>query len=132
MVAANEPTLRFVPSAVEGLDGVSEVAVYPTRLEFWTGAKSVVIRFIDIARWYRYPWFYRTLARLGLGIHGWPAVADRDWFHPPEMRSFRFYTQPPITVHMTDEPRETTYGKTMFCRMREVMAAGGFATNDLG
>lgn len=63
-----EDSVRFVPSAVKGLPSVTEAAVFPDRLELMSEGKSVVIRFLDIARWYRRGWFYRPLARLGLGV----------------------------------------------------------------
>jgi hypothetical protein len=132
MATAAEECLRFIPSAVEGLPAVTEAAVFPDRLELLSEGKWVVIRFLDIARWYRRGWLYRPLALLGFGVRGWPSVADRDWFHPPAGRFFRFFTAPPITVSMPDEPRETSYGQTMFRRFQDVLAAGGFGTFDLG
>ena len=68
MATAAETCLRFVPSRVEGLSGVTEVAVFPDRLEFLSEGQPVVIRFLDIARWHRRGWLYRPLARLGLGL----------------------------------------------------------------
>jgi hypothetical protein len=132
VATAAQHGLWFVPSAVEGLPAVTEVAVFPDRLELLSEGKWVVIRFLDIARWYRRGWLYRPLARLGLGVRGWPSVADRDWFHPPAARFFRFFTQPPLTVYMPDEPPETSYGQTMFRRVQDVLAEGGFGTFDLG
>jgi hypothetical protein len=132
MAMAAEASLRFVPSAVEGLPSVTEVAVFPDRLELLSEGKRIVIRFLDIARWHRRGWLYRPLARLGWGVRGWPSVADRDWFHPPSGRFFRFFAEPPVTLYMPDEPPDTSYGQTMFRRVQEVMAAGGFGTFDLG
>jgi hypothetical protein len=132
MVTPAETSLRFVPSAVEGLPDVSEVALFPDRLELLSAGKPVVIRLLDIARWHRHGWLYRPLARLGLGVRGYPSVADRDWFHPPAGRFFRFFTAPPVTVFMPDEPPEASYGQTLFRRVQDVLAAGGFGTHDLG
>jgi hypothetical protein len=131
MATADEDCLRFVPSAVEGLPDFTEAAVFPDRLELLSAGKWVAIHFLDIARWYRRGWLYRPLAYLGW-VYGTPFVADRDWFHPPSGRFFRFYTDPSITVYMPDEPRETSYGQTIFRRVQDVMARGGFATHDLG
>ena len=89
-------------------------------------------RFLDIARRYQRGWLYRPLARLGWGVRSRPSVADRDWFHPPSGRFFRFFTEPPVTVYMPDEPPDTSYGQTMFRRVQDVLAAGGFGTFDLG
>src|SRR6516225_7647308 len=102
-----EKSLKFIPSAVVGLPVVTEVIVFPDHLELLSEGKQVVIRFLDIAKWRRAEWLYRLLYRLGLGIRGWPSVADRDWFHPPAQRYFRFYTTTPITVFMPDEPAGT-------------------------
>jgi hypothetical protein len=132
VATATEDSLRFAPSAVEGLPCVTEVAVFPDRLELLSAGKWVAIRFLDIARWHRHGWLYRSLARLGWGIRGYPAVGDRDWFHPPSGRFFRFYTEPPVTVYMPDESRDIGYGHTMFRRVQNVMALGGFGTCDLG
>ncbi len=133
MATAPDDGLRFAPSAVEGLSDVTEVVVFPDRLELLSEGKLVVIRFLDIARWYHwFGWLYRSLARLGGRVRGWPMVADRDWFHPPAGRFFRFFTAPPLTVFMPDEPPDTSYGQTMFRRVQDVLAAGGFGTFDLG
>lgn len=128
-----EQPLRFKPSAVDGLDDVTEAALFPDRLELHTGEGPVVICFRDIAKWIGFRrHFYRCLARIGGSIIGWPSVADRDWFHPPSRRFFRFYTSPPITVFLQDEPRETRYHKTLFRRIQDTIAKGGFTTFDLG
>ena len=50
MTMSAETSLRFVPSAVEGLPEVTEITVYPDRLELRSAGKRVVIRFLDIAR----------------------------------------------------------------------------------
>lgn len=132
MAIGAENPLRFVPSAVDGLPSVTEAAVFSDRLELLAEGNWVVVRFLDIARWRRSGWLYRSLARLGLRVRGWPSVADRDWFHPPAQRFFRFYTSPAITVYMPDELREMNYSETMFRRVQDVLALGGFSTFDLG
>jgi hypothetical protein len=132
MSPASQPSLCFVPSAAEGLPVVAHVAIFSDRLELESEEEPTVIRFLDIAQWHRGGWLYRPLARLGGKVRGWPSVADRDWFHPPSRRFFRFYTQPPLTIYLPDEPRETPYGETLFRRIQEVIMAGGFCTNDLG
>lgn len=132
MANSTEDSLRFVPSAVDGLPAVTEAVLFPDRLGLLSEGKWVVIRFLDIARWYRHGWFYRPLARLGLGIWERPSVAERDWFHPPAGRFFRFYTEPRVTIYMPDEPPETNYGQTLFRRIQSVLAAGGFGSDDLG
>ena len=71
-------------------------------------------------------------SRLGFAVRGWPSVADRDWFHPPAGRFFRFYTRPEVTLYMPDESQELGYGETMFRRVQNVIGVGGFGTFDLG
>jgi hypothetical protein len=131
MAAYSEAGLRFVPSHVEGLPSVTEAVVFPDRVELLSAGEWVVIRFLDIARWSRHGWLYRRLAHLGW-VRGSPLVADRDWFHPPSGRFFRFFTKPAVTVYMPDERINTSYGQTIFRRFQDVMYAGGFLSNDLG
>lgn len=130
---AKEDHLRFVPSAVDGLSSVSEVILFSDRLEALSEDRLVVIRFLDIARWYRIGgYFHRLFARWGWGVYGWPSVADRDWFHPPAERFFRFFTNPPITIYLPDESSETPYAQTIFRRVQDIIALDGFGTQDLG
>ena len=124
-------SLRFVPSRVEGLPDVSEVVVRPDRLELLSAGRWAVIGFAEIARWPRPARLWRLLFRLGWRPR-WLPVADRDWFHPPPDRFFRFYTNPPVTVFLTDEDGEIGYGETLFRRVQEVIGSGGFHTFDLG
>jgi hypothetical protein len=125
-----DDSLRFVPSRVEGLPAVDEVAVFPDRLELLSAGKWVVIRLADIAEWPRPPRVRRLLARLGWRPE-WLTVADRDWFHAPPDRFFRFFTTPPLVVYMPDEAG-VGYGETVFRRLQEVIGRGGFNTFDLG
>ncbi len=123
--------LRFVPSRVEGLPDVTEVAVYHDRLELLSAERWVSFQFADLAVWPRPAFLRKWLARLGLRPR-WLPVGERDWFHPPSERFFRFYTRPRIVVYMPDEPVETNYGDTLFRRVQDVMLEGGFNTWDLG
>jgi hypothetical protein len=123
--------LWFVPSRVEGLPDVTKVAVYPDRLELLSAGQWVVFRFADIAAWPRPAFLWRRLARLGWRPR-WLPVGERDWFHPPWERFFRFDTRPRIVVYMPDEPTDTSYGSTLFRRVQDVMLQGGFSTWDLG
>lgn len=124
--------LDFVPSAVEGLPSVTDVAVFSDRLELLSDNKWTVIRFRNIARWNRYAWLCRPLARLGFPVLGHPSVADRDWFHPPAERFFRFYGAPAVTVYMPDEPEGLKIEETMFRQVQSVIHSGGYCTFDLG
>ena len=125
-----DAVLRFVPSRVGGLPDVSEVLIRPDCLELVSAGRPVVFRFVDIAQWPRPRWLRRGLYRFGWRP-GWLPVADRDWFHMPPDRFFRFYTEPVVTVFMpADEPPERD--RSTFLRMQEVLWVGGFHTVDLG
>jgi hypothetical protein len=121
--------LRFTPSRVEGLPDVTEVAVYPDRLEILSGGRRLVYRLADIARWPRPRWLWRLLARFGW--RGWLPVGERDRFHAPPERFIRFFTSPPVVVYMPDETG-VDYPNTVFRRVQEVLSRGGFSTWDLG
>ena len=123
--------LWLVPSRVEGLPAVTKVRVYSDRLEVLSAGRRVVFRFEDIAAWHRPAFLWRGLARLGWRPH-WLPAGERDWFHPPSERFFRFYTRPPTVVCMPDEPTDTCCGSTLFRRLQDVMLEGGFSTWDLG
>ena len=126
-----EPGLRFVPSRVEGLPAVTEAMVLPDQLELCSEGKWVCFRFAEMADWPRPVWLWRLLVRCGWQRRLVP-VGERDWFHPPLGRFFRFFTSPCIIVYLPDEARETEYGGTWFRRVQDVMLRGGYTTWDLG
>ncbi len=130
-MAAPVDMLGFVPLAVEGLPGVTEVAVFPDRLELLSEGRRVVLRLLDIARWCRRGRLYRPLAKLGW-VRGWPMVADRRWFPRPGVSFFEFYTTPRIVIHVAYDATDDNPLNTVFQRVKQVMAAGGFGTFDLG
>ena len=126
-----EPSLRFVPSRVEGMPDVSEVVVRPDRLELRSADGWVVFAFVEMARWPRPAVLWQSLSRFGCRPRRLP-VADRDWFHPPRERSFLFYADPPLKVFLADEAGDIGYGETLFRRVQDVIESGGFNTCDLG
>lgn len=130
METAAQEGLRLIPSAVEGLPAVTEVVVFPNRLELLSEGRWVTIRLLDIARWCRRGWLYRPLARLGFGVWSRPFVADLLWFPPPGLHFLEFYTEPSIVVHV---PYYTDVGDMdrVFQRVKQVIAVGGFSTFDL-
>ena len=125
-----ENCLRFVPSRVDGVPDVVEAAIYPERLELRCADRLLVYRFDEIAEWSSPAWLWRLFARMGFRPK-WLPVGERDWFHPPRERYFRFFTNPRITLYMPDEPPET-YSQTLFRRVQDRMREGGFDTWDLG
>jgi hypothetical protein len=113
------------------LENVSEVAVWPDRLEIAANDSTTVLPYEDFAEWPRPVAIRRLLARLGL----WPRglyIADRDWFQSPPNRFFRFYTTPPLIIFMpTDEAKD--YAPSYFARVQDVIESNGrFTTADLG
>lgn len=131
MTDLDEHGFRFSPSRVEGMEDVSQVVVYATRLEILQGQQMISIDFLDIAEWPRPRSLFQGLARLGLRSR-LLMVGERDWFKPPTERFIRFYTAPHITVYMPEEPPGTDVPDTVFRRIQYVMMDGGFGTYDLG
>jgi hypothetical protein len=122
--------LRFVPSRVDGLPAVTEVAVWPDRIELLSSGRWVTYRFEDIAEWPRPRWLRRLLARAGLRPK-WLPVGLRDWFKEPPDRHFKFFCDPPVKVRMpVDEPEE--HQASHFWRIQEVLGSGGYDTYDMG
>jgi hypothetical protein len=114
-----------------GMTGVQEVAVFPDRLELTCLGARTAIEFARIAEWPRPRWFWQTLFHIGIRPR-WLPVADRDWFHLPADRFFRFYTNPPLTICMPVDESSGDYASTYFVRIRMMLEAGGFHTYDLG
>ena len=123
--------LRFEPSRVEGLPGVTSVAVFPDRIEFASAAGVVTHRFADIARWPKPACLWKFLHRLGVRPR-WLPVADRDWFHEPSDAFFEFYTEPRLKVCMPRDESKMDHGSSYFVRIQNVLREGGFQTFDLG
>jgi hypothetical protein len=98
-------------------------------MELHRDGRPVTVRFSDIAKWPRPRW----LSWLGkrLGRRSWLPVADRDFFHAPHDRFFRFYTNPPPADYM---PNADCYARDASCfgALQAVLAAGGFDAFDLG
>jgi hypothetical protein len=122
--------VRFRPSRAEGLPDVREVVVYPDRLLVCSAESWLTFPFSRMGRRQesRLASFVKRLA----GRDPWPLlVADRDWFHPPPDRFFRWYTDPPLRTCMPqDEPAD--HAASNFWRIQKVLASGGYATFDLG
>jgi hypothetical protein len=122
--------LRFVPSRVEGLAAVTEVAVYPDRLELLSAGHWVSVRLEDIATWPKPALIRRWLARRGWRPPYMP-VGEHDCGSSSE-RFFRFYTWPQIVIYMPDETAVLDHSKTLVHRVQDIMLEGGFRTWDLG
>jgi hypothetical protein len=126
-----EQGLRLVPSRVEGLPEVTEVVVFPDRVELCSAGEWLSFPFAQMAEWPRPAWLWRLLSRLGWQRR-FSVVGERDWFHPPADRFFRFFTSPRVVVYMPDEPAETSYADSWFRRVQVVMLRNRFNTWDLG
>jgi hypothetical protein len=124
-------SVRFVPSRVEGLAAVTEVAVYPDRLELLSAGRWVSFRLEDIATWPKPAFIRRWLARCGWRPSCIP-VGERVCVGSPSERFFRFYTWPQIVIYMPDETAVSDYRKTLVRRVQDIMLEGGFRTWDLG
>src|SRR5262245_38729099 len=126
----HDTQIQFIPSRVEGLEGVTAATVFTDRIELASGSGIVTHRFADIARWPKPRFFWKALDRLGLRPR--LLVADRDWFHQPADMFFEFYTSPPLKVFMPREERKDNYQSSFFVRIQNVLRQGGFQTFDLG
>ncbi|MCH9675922.1 MAG: hypothetical protein K0U93_31080 [Gammaproteobacteria bacterium] len=123
--------MHWTPSRVEGLDGVSAAAIHTNRLELTVTNTTVVYHFADFARWPSPQVLWRALDVFGFRPHR-PTVGERDWFHTPSDRFFRFYTRPEITVYCEAEHEDVDYRETLFFQINQTILAGGFDTFDLG
>ena len=122
-------SLAFIPSRVDGLADVTLVTVRPDRIVFTCGDST-----------HDFP--YRTIGRPADSLSSriidrirfrplWRIIGERDWFHAPPDRFFRFYTKPQITVYMPDDDvRE--YAPSIFCRVQQVWRSSHADTFDLG
>jgi hypothetical protein len=123
-------SVSFVPSRVEGMDDVSEVTVLPDRLELTTPSGVTVYHFGRFGR-SQEPVVASGFWRFLLTRQPPKLVAERDYFHNPPDRFFRFYTEPPITIFMpVDDTKD--YLNTCFFKIQQVIRSGGFETFDLG
>lgn len=104
--------------------------MFPDRLELTTPSGATVYHFDTFGR-SQEPVVASGFRRFLPARPSPKLVADRDRFHNPPDRFFRFYTEPPITVFMpVDETNE--YLNTCFFKIQQVMRSGGFETFDLG
>jgi hypothetical protein len=123
-------SITFVPSRVDGLDAVSRVKIRPSQIEFEMPDSRRVFAFKSISR-PQESWLSSFLKRLTFRRPYPRVIADRDWFHAPPDRFFRFYTTPPITVYMpADDVHE--HAQSHFGRIQQVIRSGRFATFDMG
>jgi hypothetical protein len=83
-----------------------------------------------MTRWPPPAWLWRVLSRFGVKRH-WLPVADRFWCQRENERFIRFYTRPAITIYIPDDPG-TVYHLSLFRRIQNVIATGGYSTFDLG
>jgi hypothetical protein len=109
---------------------VTEVAVHSDRLEFLSNGGWLSIQLFDIAEWPRPRWLWRSLGLLGLRPRSL-MVGEREFCRPASERYFRFFTRPPLTIYMPDEPEGTSYGNMLFRRIQDELSLGGFHTFDL-
>ena len=122
--------LQFTPSRVEGLPNVKSVIVKPDRIALLSEGQWIEMSFDTMAEWPKPKWLWKLKEKFGKRP-AWLPVGERDWFHPPADRFFRFFTQPPLVIYMpTDETEE--FGASHFLAIQAVMAKGGYATWDLG
>ncbi len=128
----HEPEFKitFTPSRTKWLTEIDRVTVWPNRLVVETAAGHETFSFEKIGK-IRESGIMRTMRWLSGSKPFGMLIADRDWFHPPQDRFFRFYTDPCMTVYM---PTDDTVGyeESVFFRIQAVIRSGGYETLDLG
>jgi len=128
----HEPPFKitFTPSRVDWTSDISLVTVWPNRLTVETVDGEQEFLFEQIGK-IQESGIMRFMRRLGGAKQFGLLVADRDWFHPPQDRYFRFYTDPPMTVYMPADDA-ADYEESVFFRVQAVIRCGGFETYDVG
>jgi hypothetical protein len=118
-----EPSVRFVPSRVEGVSGVSEVAIFPNRLEVRGEHRWVTVPFADFAIGGEKRGLFNPNPRRG-------RVA-RIYFSKERYADshVRFLTDPPITIYMPANG-PTHFPDSAFWRLQQVICSGGYQVQD--
>lgn len=121
----SEAVVEFRPSRVEGVPDVVLVRVSAREVRLISAETERVVRFADIVE--------QPEGRFVFGIRRRPmCIADRDWFHAPPDRFFRFYTTPPLTISMPVDDAQD-WESSCFARIESIIhAEGRFTTADLG
>ncbi|WP_145259045.1 hypothetical protein [Calycomorphotria hydatis] len=123
--------IQFSPSKVEGVTGVTEVAIYGDRIELIGEQETLSYAFYEFARWPKPVVLWKLLRVLGVQNRP-PIVAEKDWFHPPAEMYIEFYTKPRIKVFMPLDESKEPYADSYFFRIQEVILSGGYTVYDLG
>lgn len=118
--------VTFIPSRVEGLEGVTSVTVYPNRIVFDLNEGSHEIVFFDVAQWPKYHWFWRFVTKNFEWFPRWAVVGERDWGY------FRLYTNPVVIIYYDENHENLGYMETLLFRIHDVIRSGGFNTYDAG
>jgi hypothetical protein len=108
MKDATEECLRFVPAAVEGMDGAREVAIYPDRVEVLAGETWRTFRYRTFARRLEsrvMQWLKRCM---GLRVRP-EIVGDREFC--TERRHVDFYTDPVMKPFLPPDDDSKRYGQ---------------------
>jgi len=125
MTKTEERGVRFVPSRVDGVSGVREVAVFPDRLEVLGDRGWVAVPFADFAQGAEKRGFFTRnpkLGRVGAILYSTEKYADSH---------IRFLTDPPITIYMpADGP--TQFPNSVFWRIQRTITAGRYEVIDSG
>jgi hypothetical protein len=117
--------VRFVPSRVEGVSGVCEVAVFPDRLEVLGERGWVAVSFADFAKGAQKSWLLNRkpkLGRVGAILYSTQRYGDSH---------VRFLTDPPITIYMPANG-PTQFPHSVFWQIQRTIRSGRYELIDLG
>jgi len=117
-------SIRFVPSRVVGLPAVTEVAVWPDRLQLLSAGRWLSYRFADMQKPLWPAPFWATVSRLGWRRPRF--IAEGHWFGDPRQRHIAFYLEPRLCVYMPSHDWQADYSKSIFARIQTLIRLGGF------
>ncbi len=123
----NVECFRFAPAEVLGLQDVTEVAIYPDRVELCCAGDWRRFNYKTFARRQEAAavnWFKRLFRCRAAPL----VVGEREFC--TERRYVLFFTEPAIRI-FTPPDFDLPYGETYICRINEVLRRGGYATFDL-
>src|SRR3954454_9246626 len=128
MTKTEERGVRFVPSRVDGVSGVREVAVFADRLEMLGGRGWVSVPFADIARHpIEPPTIFERLFRVDR--YRPPVIGIRFSKERYTDSHIRVLTEPPITLYMpADGP--TQFPDSTFAQILQRTRAGDYGYRD--
>ena len=125
--ATDEESVRFVPAGVVGLEDVTEVAIFPNRLEVKVKGKLLTFVFDSFAKRQQNAFTFRMMRLFGRATEPL-LVGEREFC--TDRRYVTFHTTPNLKIHTPPDP-PNNYAGTYLARINAILHRGGYATHDL-